>query len=142
LVQYEIKNPGNEFLGFVECENTSSGLIMRVRDAKGLVIGSVEGNPQYTKYTLKDRYSKAIGTVQQQGARKQSYTILDLENNQKLKTKGDPTKKEYSLVKNEQTLVTVLKTSQETYKMEIKNKTDNRLLILSSIVIDAAQRIK
>nr|MDO8079862.1 hypothetical protein [Candidatus Freyarchaeota archaeon] len=142
VFQYEIKNLGNEFLGFAECENTSQGLIMRVRDTKGLVIGRVEGNPQYTKYTLKDRYNKTIGTIQQQGVLKQSYIIEDLENKQTLKIKGDPTKKEYTLVKNGKSYVTVLKTSPETYKMEIKNKIDNRIPILSSIVIDAAQRKK
>jgi uncharacterized protein YxjI len=142
LFNYEIKNPGNEFLGFVECEKTSSGLIIRVRDVKGLVIGNIEGNPQYSKYTLKDRCNKIIGTIKQQGVLKPSYTILDLENKQVLKTKGDPTKNEYTLVKNEQTLVTILKTSPETYKIEIKNKTDSRIPILSAVVIDASQRKK
>ncbi|WXG40114.1 MAG: hypothetical protein WED07_04705 [Candidatus Freyarchaeum deiterrae] len=140
LFQYEIKNPGNEFLGFVECENTSSGLIVHIRNAKGLVVGSAEGNLQYTKYILKDRCQKTIGTIQQQGVLKQGYTIEDLENNQTLKIKGDPTKKEYSLVKNGQTVVTILKTSPETYKMEIKNKTDSKIPVISSIIIDATQR--
>lgn len=142
MFQYEIKNLGNKFLGFVECENTSQGLVMQVRDAKGLVIGRAEGNPQNTRYTIKDRYNKKVGTIQQQGVLKQNYVIEDLENNQTLKTKGDPTKKEYTLVKNGKNYVTILKTSHETYKMEIKNKIDNRIPILSSILIDATQRKK
>lgn len=142
MIQYEVNNIGNEFQGFVECKNTSSGLRMSVRDAKGIITNKVEGNPQYTQYTIKDRYNKTIGTMQQQGVLKQSYEIESLTDNLKLKTKGDPTKKEYSLVKNGQVFVNVLKTSPETYKIEIKNKVDKRIPILSSIVIDAAQRRK
>ncbi|MEM3586261.1 MAG: zinc ribbon domain-containing protein [Candidatus Jordarchaeaceae archaeon] len=140
MLQYEIKNLGNDFLGFVECKNTSQGVIMQVRDAKGLLIGIVEGNPQYKRYTIKDRYNKTIGTIQQQGFLKQSYTIENLEKGQILKVKGDHMKKFYSLVENRKNIATVLKTSPETYKMEIKSKIDTRFPILSSIVIDAAQR--
>jgi rRNA maturation protein Nop10 len=142
MLQYEIKNLGNQFLGFAECKKTLRGLTMQVRDAKGLVIGKAEGNPQNTRYTLKDRYNKKIGTVQQQGVLKQNYIIEDLEDNQTLKTKVEPTKKEYTLVKNGKSFVTILKTSPETYKMEIKNNIDNRIPILSSILIDATQRKK
>ena len=140
--QYEISNLGNEFLGYVECEYTPSGLKMTVRDAKGIIIGRVEGNPQYTKYTVKDRYEKSISTIQQQGVLKQGYLIQDHTNNQTLKTKGNPTKREYSLVKNGQIFANILKTSPETYKIEIKNRINTRLPILSSIVIDAIQRRK
>ncbi len=142
MIQYEVNNIGNEFQGFVECKNTSSGLIMSVRDAKGLITDTVEGNPQYTQYTIKDRYNKTIGTIQQQGVLKQSYVIESLNDNLTLKTKGDPTKKEYSLVKNGQNFVNVLKTSPETYKIEIKSKVDKRIPILFPMVIDAIQRRK
>ena len=140
--QYEISNLGNEFLGYVECEYTPSGLKMTVRDAKGIIIGRVEGNSQYTKHTVKDRYEKSISTIQQQGVLKQGYLIQDHTNNQTLKTKGNPTKREYSLVKNGQIFANILKTSPETYKIEIKNRINTRLPILSSIVIDATQRRK
>ncbi|MEM2146939.1 MAG: hypothetical protein QW279_16370, partial [Candidatus Jordarchaeaceae archaeon] len=140
--QYEIKTIGNEFLGFVECENTPQGLIMQVRDTKGIIIGRIEGNQQNTKYTIKDRYNKTLGTVQRQGFLKQSYIIEDQENNQTLQSKGDPTKREYKLVRNGESLVTILKTSPETYKIEIKNKIGSRIPILSLIIIDATQRKK
>lgn len=139
--RYEIKNLGNEFLGFVECENTSRGLVTQVRDAKGVVIGRIEGNPQYTKYIIKDRYNKIIGTVQRQGILKQSSIIEDFENNQTFQTK-EVTTREYTLVKNGESVVTILKTSPETYKIEIKNKIDKRIPILSSIIIDVIQRKK
>ncbi|MFB0563248.1 MAG: hypothetical protein ACETWM_18765 [Candidatus Lokiarchaeia archaeon] len=142
IIQYEVNNIGNEFLGFVECKNTPSGLIMSVRDAKGLITDKVEGNPQYTQYTINDRYNKTIGTMQQQGVLKQSYVIESLTDNLTLITKGDPTKKQYSFVKNGQNFVNVLKTSPETYKIEIRNKVDKRIPILFSMAIDAAQRRK
>ena len=91
---------------------------------------------------IKDRYNKTIGTIQQQGVLKQSYVIESLNDNLTLKTKGDPTKKEYSLVKNGQNFVNVLKTSPETYKIEIKSKVDKRIPILFPMVIDAIQRRK
>lgn len=141
-IQYEVNNLGNEFLGFVECENTSSGIMMRVRDVKGLIIDTVEGNPQYTQYTIKDRYNKKIGIMQQQGVLKQNYIIVSLEDNVTLKIWGDPNKKEYSLVKNGQIFVNILKTSPETYKIEVKNRVDSRIPLLFSMVIDATQRRK
>ncbi|MBS7249990.1 MAG: hypothetical protein KIH08_05275 [Candidatus Freyarchaeota archaeon] len=142
MIHYEIENVGNEFQGFAECENTKSGLVMIFKDTKGIITATIEGNPQYTHYVLKDRYNKTIGTMQQQGILKPSYTIEDLKDNIKLSIKGDPTKKEYSIVKNEQSYATVLKTSPETYKIEIKNKIDKRIPILFSIIIDAIQRRK
>ncbi len=141
-IQYEVNTLGKEFLGFVECENTSYGMMMRVRDAKGIIINTVEGNPQYTQYTIMDRCNKKIGAMQQQGVLKQSYLIDSIDDNLNLKTQGDPTKKEYSLIKNGQTFVNILKTSPETYKIEVKNKVDRRIPLLFSMVIDAAQRRK
>ncbi|MEM3565041.1 MAG: hypothetical protein QXR19_17575 [Candidatus Jordarchaeaceae archaeon] len=142
MIHYEIENVGNEFQGFAECENTKSGLVMIFKDAKGIITATIEGNPQYTHYVLKDRYNKTIGTMQQQGILKPSYTIEDLKDNMKLSIKGDPTKKEYSIVKNGQSYANILKTSPETYKIEIKNKIDKRIPILFSITIDATQRRK